>query len=114
MCDPCPDKPMLGSSMLDKEGYLRDLSLWNAHVAVELARQDGIELTPAHWEILDVLCDFYRETGISPSMRPLVKLVRERVGEHAGSSLYLLRLFPGNPATLAAKIAGLPRPPHCL
>ncbi|MES2603574.1 MAG: TusE/DsrC/DsvC family sulfur relay protein, partial [Pseudomonadota bacterium] len=31
-----------------------------------------------------------------------------------GNSLYLLSLFPGSPARLAARIAGLPRPVNCM
>ena len=44
----------------------------------------------------------------------LVKLVAARLGATKGNSIYLLSLFPGNPAKLAAKIAGLPRPTNCL
>jgi tRNA 2-thiouridine synthesizing protein E len=44
----------------------------------------------------------------------LVKLVRESLGEDKGTSIYLLGLFPGNPAKVAAKIAGLPRPTNCI
>ena len=64
--------------------------------------------------IIDLLRAFHAETGISPSMRPLVKLVAQRLGVEKGTSLYLLKLFPGNAAKLAAKIAGLPRPTNCL
>ena len=52
--------------------------------------------------------------GVSLSMRPLVKLVTARLGAAKGNSIYLLSLFPGNPAKLAAKFAGLPRPTNCL
>jgi len=47
-------------------------------------------------------------------MRPLVKLVKEKLGEDCGSSVYLMGLFGGSPAKTAAKIAGLPRPTNCL
>lgn len=99
---------------LDKDGYLADLSDWNESVAADLARRAGIEMTPEHWQIIAVLREFYRATGVSPSMRPLVKLVRERVGPASGTSIHLHTLFPGNAAKLAAKIAGLPRPTNCI
>jgi tRNA 2-thiouridine synthesizing protein E len=35
------------------------------------------------------------------------------LGPDKGRSVYLLTLFPGNPALLGAKIAGLPRPENC-
>jgi tRNA 2-thiouridine synthesizing protein E len=47
-------------------------------------------------------------------MRPLVKYIGQRLGKEKGNSIYLLQLFPGSPAKLASKIAGLPRPENCL
>ena len=99
---------------LDKEGYLLQLDRWNSTVAAELARREGIALTADHWAIIDILREFHAQTGVSLSMRPLVKLVTARLGASKGNSIYLLSLFPGNPAKLAAKIAGLPRPTNCL
>jgi tRNA 2-thiouridine synthesizing protein E len=99
---------------LDNDGYLTELSSWDSKVAAELAAAEALDLTEAHWDVLHVLRDFHRETGVSPSMRPFVKLVRESLGHDKGTSMYLLGLFPGNPAKVAAKIAGLPRPTNCI
>lgn len=99
---------------VDKAGYLLDLADWNATVASELASREGLTLGPSHWAVIDILREFYETTGVSPAMRPLVKLVGERLGSEKGTSIYLLSLFPGSPAKLAAKIAGLPRPTNCL
>lgn len=99
---------------LDKEGFLVDLADWNDVAALELARREQIELTDEHWAVITALRDFYRTTGVSPAMRPLVKLIGQRLGAEKGTSIYLLSLFPGSPAKLAAKIAGLPRPTNCL
>ncbi|MCY4562900.1 MAG: TusE/DsrC/DsvC family sulfur relay protein [Gammaproteobacteria bacterium] len=104
----------VGRVRTDKEGYLLDLSDWNANVALDIAAANGVRLTENHWEIIKLLREFYEKHDISPPMRPLVKRVRETLGAEKGTSLYLLRLFPGSPAKLAAKIAGLPRPTHCL
>jgi len=99
---------------LDKEGYLLELDRWDPDIAAELALREGLSLTADHWAIIDILREFYAETGVSLSMRPLVKRVAARLGSSKGNSIYLLSLFPGNPAKLAAKIAGLPRPANCL
>jgi len=98
----------------DPEGYLRPMSVWNRAVAEQLALQEGIELTQAHWEILDVLRVFYQQFEASPAMRPLVKAVAQKLGAEKGKSIYLMSLFPGSPAKLASKIAGLPKPTNCL
>ena len=47
-------------------------------------------------------------------MRPLVKYCRLNLGADKGSSIYLMSLFPGSPAKLGSKIAGLPKPENCL
>ena len=98
---------------LDKDGYLRRLEDWSPEVADKLAGTVAVELTEAHWEVLDALREFYRSTGLSPAMRPLVKLIANELGADKGRSIYLMKLFPGNPALLASKIAGLPRPTNC-
>jgi tRNA 2-thiouridine synthesizing protein E len=99
---------------VDKEGFLLDLADWSPTVAGELASREGLTLTPEHWAVIEVLREFYDMTHVSPAMRPLVKLVGQRLGADKATSIYLLTLFPGNPAKLAAKVAGLPRPTNCL
>lgn len=98
---------------LDKDGYLRRLADWTPEVADKLAATVALELNEAHWEVLDTLREFYQRTGLSPAMRPLVKLIASELGADKGRSIYLMKLFPGNPALLASKIAGLPRPTNC-
>ncbi len=98
----------------DGEGYLQHLSDWNSAVAEAIAHREGLTLTPAHWEILQLVRRFYAEFDLSPAMRPLVKYTTLHLGAEKGRSIYLLSLFPGSPPKLAAKIAGLPRPPNCL
>lgn len=105
---------------LDGDGHLADAEAWNEDVARRLASTDGIALGADHWLVLHALRRFHAETGVSPSMRPLVRLLRERGHGRLASSIALLGLFsggPGNPdspATIAARIAGLPRPDKCL
>lgn len=99
---------------LDTEGFLENLSDWDAEAATKLAQLEGIELTAAHWEVLYALRDFYQEFDLSPAMRPLTRYLKQHLGADKASSIYLLTLFPGSPAKVAAKIAGLPRPENCL
>ena len=99
---------------LDKDGYLADLNDWSPEVATALAVQNDIELTPDHWEILQLLRNFYDEIQLSPATRPLIKYTALKLGAEKGNSLHLNRLFNGTPAKLAAKLAGLPKPTNCL
>lgn len=98
----------------DKEGYLRHLEDWSPAAAEALAAEEGLTLTPAHWEVIQALRSFYRTFELSPAMRPLVKWIGKQLGADKGRSIYLLSLFPPSPAKVASKIAGLPRPDNCL
>tara|TARA_R110002167_G_scaffold52073_4_gene150740 strand:+ start:1607 stop:1927 length:321 start_codon:yes stop_codon:yes gene_type:complete len=99
---------------IDDQGFLLDLNIWTETLANEIALSEGIHLTPAHWEIIFLLREFYQEFEISPAMRILVKQTKLKLGEEKGNSHYLLTLFPGSPAKIASKIAGLPKPTNCL
>ena len=105
---------MLPVDAFDQEGFLRQLADWQPEVAEQIARDEGLELTPAHWEILQLLREYYREFDASPAMRPLVKYCALKLGDDKGRSIYLMSLFPGSPAKLGSKIAGLPKPDNCL
>lgn len=99
---------------LDKDGYLLNLADWSEPVAEALARESGLSLTAAHWEILHALRAFYAEFQLSPANRPLIKYIALQLGPEKGNSLHLNQLFNGTPAKLAAKLAGLPKPTNCL
>nr|WP_297456854.1 TusE/DsrC/DsvC family sulfur relay protein [uncultured Halomonas sp.] len=99
---------------LDPEGYLVDLHDWSPGVAETLAAEEGRILTAEHWEIIQVLRDFYARFETAPAMRPLVKAVGQALGADKGKSLHLMKLFPESPAKVAARLAGLPKPTNCL
>lgn len=96
------------------EGFLVSYNDWNAEVAQQLASKEAISLSPAHWEVIELLREYYATFDSSPAMRALVKFCKMRLGEEKGRSIYLLKLFPGSPAKIASKIAGLPKPANCL
>ncbi len=102
------------AAVFDKEGFLKNIDDWNCETATVIAAKEGIHLTDQHWELIILLRCFYQAFELSPAMRPLVKYVGQQLGKEKGNSLYLLQLFPGSPAKIAAKIAGLPKPDNCL
>ena len=40
---------------IDEEGYLTDWSVWNEGLAGAMAKEDGLDLTDAHWEVIKFL-----------------------------------------------------------
>ncbi|HKI74909.1 MAG TPA: TusE/DsrC/DsvC family sulfur relay protein [Pseudomonadales bacterium] len=103
----------MNAPALDKEGFLRQLSDWSPEVAARLAENEGIVLTEAHWEVINVVRDFYDRYHISPATRVLVKIVGEQLGSEKGRSVYLMQLFSSKAARLVSKIGGLPKPANC-
>lgn len=98
----------------DAQGYLVNVEDWSESIAVELARQEGIELSEEHWEVVHFVREFYKEFNTSPAIRMLVKAMSQKYGEEKGNSRYLYRLFNKGPAKQATKIAGLPKPVKCI
>ena len=91
---------------LDSEGYFTNVDQWTPDVAQEIAREEGIELTDKHFEVLNYLRDQYRGDG---------KLSIRRVGKSGIVSIKeFYDLFPGGPLKKASRIAGIPKPASCV
>jgi dissimilatory sulfite reductase related protein len=58
----------------DEDGFLLDPNTWNAELARELARADGIgELGDEHWKVLEELRKHYLRSGAIPAMQHVCK-----------------------------------------
>lgn len=98
----------------DEEGYLTNLSDWEPGVAEIMSKEDDLELTSEHWEIITFLRDYYEEYQIAPAVRVLTKAVGKKLGKEKGNSKYLYTLFPYGPGKQACRFAGLPKPTGCI
>ncbi|MGY6276667.1 TusE/DsrC/DsvC family sulfur relay protein [Methylomonas sp. MgM2] len=96
------------------DGFLRDAEQWNEQVAESLASREDLELSPAHWEILLFIRDYYFQFRHLPNARMFAAAIRKKLGDEKGQSRYLQKLFPKGPLKYACKLAGLPKPPTCL
>jgi len=99
---------------LDSEGFLKNHTHWTPEIACVLASNEHISLSRAHWDIIHLVREFYQTYDHSPTTRPLVKFISQRLGPEKGQSIYLMKLFNGSPAKLVCKISGLPKPANCL
>lgn len=99
---------------LTKDGFLINKDDWTPEIAKNIAKEEGIELTDDHWEIIHFVQEYYREYSITPIMRILGKAIGRKLGESKGKSRYLYSLFPDVPIKQSARIAGLPKPPSCI
>lgn len=98
----------------DEEGYLKNIGDWNRELAELIAKDEKIEMTPEHWEVVNFLREYYNEFQIAPAVRVLTKSIGKKLGPEKGNSQYLYELFPYGPAKQACKIAGLPKPTGCI
>jgi dissimilatory sulfite reductase related protein len=101
-------KPTYADVDTDSEGFLTKPEQWDKEIAVEIARDNGIDpLTDRHWLVVDFMRDTYLQTGTAPTIRTLGKASGVPVKE-------LYELFPKGPAKIAAKIGGIPKPRGCI
>lgn len=98
----------------DSDGHLSDRQQWNESIAEALAAEDGLELTEQHWVVLRFVQQYFDEFNLAPTMRVLVRAMRQRLGEDWSTSRPLYRLFPESPARQACLYAGLPKPVGCI
>ena len=105
---------LLSSITLDKHGFLKDRQAWTRELATVFAADEGITLQDEHWEVIHLLREYFEEFDASPANRALVKYAKLKLGSSKGSSIYLMSLFPGSPARVGSRIAGLPKPKNCL
>jgi len=89
-----------------EEGYLKDASVWNKEIARVIAKEEGIELTDKHFEVIE----FIRKkvaAGEGLTIRGIGKS-----GVVDAKTFY--QLFPGAPLKKATKIAGVSKPVSCM
>ena len=99
---------------VDEDGYIQNLDDWTKDVASHIAGIEQVEMTDAHWEVVNFLRDYYKEYKIAPMIRILVKAIGKAMGPEKGNTKYLYSLFPACPAKQACKIAGLAKPTGCV
>ena len=92
----------------DDNGNLVNPNDWDKDVAVALAEAEGIELTGAHWQVLEDLRDEYLNNGNNqPMERVILKDMSKRLGTKV-TSKDMYKLFPKAPSKQGNMIAGLP------
>jgi len=88
------------------DGYLTDPSQWNKEIAAEIAKEEGIELTDKHFEVLEFLRAEH-EKGTQLTIRMVGK---SGITDIKG----LYQLFPAGPLKKSSRIAGIPKPTSCV
>ena len=94
----------------DGEGYLKNLQDWSEDFARARAKEEGLELTEEHWEVIRFLRDYYQEHSVQAQVRVMIQYFRQLWGAERGNNRYLHELFPiGGPQKQGNRLAGLLR-----
>lgn len=88
------------------EGYLTDASKWTPEIATEIAKEEGISLSPKHMDVLN----YIREKALKGETLTIRAIGKSGIVDIKG----FYELFPGAPLKLASKIAGISKPSSCV
>ncbi len=101
------EKTVAGKTVeVTDEGYLVNRDEWSKEIATELAKEDGIELSDKHFEVLEYL----RKESASGTALSIRKVGKSGITDIKG----LYKLFPGGPLKYSSKFAGIPKPASCV
>jgi len=105
-----PDSNKMAAQQYAESGvrdHLTDLEPWTEAQAVEMARQDGLELTDEHLAIIRYLRDCYADHGGTINAHILVHTLEDEF-TGLGGHTFMSRLFPLGLIAQATRYAGLP------
>ena len=91
---------------VNEEGYMTDASQWTKEIAMEIAKEENIELTDMHLAV----CEFLRDKQEQDESITIRSVGNSGITDIKG----FYKLFPGAPMKKAAKIAGIPKPASCV
>jgi len=90
-------------------GYLVEATDWSEAVAAEIAKDEGIDMTERHWDVVKYLRDEHiNNGGAEPNERTILKAMSKLWGEKISSKV-MYEMFPTMPSKQGRKIAGLPQ-----
>ncbi len=91
---------------VNEEGYLEDQNQWTKEIALEIAKEENLDLTEKHFEVIEFIRTKV-QSGESLTIRSI-----GNSGKTDIKGFYTL--FPGAPLKKASKIAGVPKPSSCV
>lgn len=89
-----------------EDGYLTDVSQWTKEIGLEIAKNEGIEMTDRHWEVISWIQEQVKN-DVALSVRGIKKSGVLDIKE-------FYALFPKGPLKVSTKIAGVPKPKSCI
>lgn len=89
-----------------EEGYLTDFSQWTKEIGDAHAKEQGVDMTVTHWEVIDWLqLKFEQKEALT---------IRSVKSSGIVDIKQFYALFPEGPLKKATLIAGIPKPKSCI
>lgn len=106
-------KNYLDTDITSQKRAQRELELkkWSEQLARDIASEEGVELTPDHFQVIHILRDYYLQHGQVENGRELGDMLNEKFADRGGRK-FLHRLFPQGPVTQGMQLAGLSVPAY--
>lgn len=95
----------------DTDGYLVNPDNWTDDIAIELAKEENIDLNESHWQILHFIRTYYGEHKVVPDIRHVdAYLATENKLDKKEAKKIIFTLFPYGYVKQACKISGMRKP----
>jgi len=93
---------------LRADGYLKNMNDWTPELAEKIALKEGITLTEQHWDVLNIMREYYAEYNTSPILKLLRRELAMQYGKERATLASLDALFPNGVQTQGSRLAGVP------
>lgn len=96
------------SIKLSADGYLQNMNDWTPELAETMAIAEDLTLTVAHWDVLNIMREYYQEYNTSPILKLLRRELSKQYGAERASAEALDKLFPRGVQKQGSRLAGIP------
>lgn len=86
---------------------------WSETTAIHCAKQESLDLTDDHWEVIRSLQEYFSKNQYDINLRELNDALEEKFNTKGGLK-YLYTLFPRGPITQGCILSGLELPPDVI
>jgi len=93
---------------LRADGCLQNMDDWTPELAEKMASADGLDLTEQHWDVLNIMREYYKEYNTSPILKLLRREISKQYGKERATTEALDVLFPHGTQKQASRLAGVP------
>ena len=95
----------------DEEGYLFDPNEWTHDLALQVAREEELDLGKDHWIVIRFVREYFEEHQVIPDVRHVTTYLSSNMNiDKKTAKAILFNIFPYGYVKQACKIAGMKRP----